>query len=47
MPAGKSPGKNTSARSVAWLSGTTEATVGVPSVVISLVLAHATDGSSI
>src|SRR5262249_21497239 len=47
MPAGKSAGKNMSARSVASLSGTTEATVSVPSVVVLLVLAHATDGSSI
>ena len=47
MPAGKSAGKNMSARSVATLSGTTEATVSVPSVVILLVLAQATDGSSI
>ena len=47
MPAGKSAGKNTSARSVASLSGTTEATVRVPRVVILLVLAQATDGSSI
>jgi len=31
MPAGKSAGKNMSARSVASLSGTTEATVSVPS----------------
>src|SRR5262249_36918041 len=46
MPAGKSAGKNMSARSVASLSGTTEATVSVPSVVILLVLAQATDGSS-
>ena len=47
MPAGKSAGKNTSPRSVASLSGTTEATVSVPSVVILLVFAQATDGSSI
>jgi hypothetical protein len=40
MPAGKSAGKNMSARSVASLSGTTEATVSVPSVVILLVLAQ-------
>ena len=40
MPAGKSAGKNMSARSVASLSGATEATVGVPSVVSLLVLAH-------
>ena len=40
MPSGKSAGKNMSARSVASLSGTTEATVSVPSVVILLVLAH-------
>jgi hypothetical protein len=36
-----------SARSVASLSGATEATVSVPSIVILLVLAQATDGSSI
>jgi hypothetical protein len=36
-----------SAHSVASLSGTTEATVSVPSVVILLVLAQTTDGSSI
>ena len=47
MPAGKRAGKNKSAGSIASLSGTTEATVSVPSVVISLVLAQATDGSSI
>jgi hypothetical protein len=34
MPAGKSAGKNMRARSVASLSGTTEAMVSVPSVVI-------------
>jgi hypothetical protein len=38
MPAGKSAGKNMSARSVVSLSSTTEATVSVPSIVISLVL---------
>jgi hypothetical protein len=34
MPAGKSAGKKMSPRSVASLSGTTEATVSVPSVVM-------------
>ena len=47
MPAGNSAGKNMSARSVVSLSGTTEATVSVPRVAILLVLAQATDGSSI
>jgi hypothetical protein len=34
MPSGRSAGKNMSARSIASLSGTTEAMVSVPSVVI-------------
>src|SRR5215469_6889357 len=43
----RAPARNMSARSVASLSGTTEATVSIPSVVILLVLAQASDGSSI